>query len=40
MCVRTCVRSYSYAYDLNPLNLVDLVGDARIQLNQRVSAPP
>jgi len=39
MCVRTCVRSYSYTYDLKPLNLMDLVGDARIQLNQRASTP-
>jgi MoaA/NifB/PqqE/SkfB family radical SAM enzyme len=36
MCVRTCVRNYSYAYDLNPLNLLDLIGDARIQVNQRI----
>ncbi len=34
MCVRTCVRSYSYAYELNPLNLLDLVSDARILINQ------
>jgi MoaA/NifB/PqqE/SkfB family radical SAM enzyme len=38
MCVRTCVRNYSYAYDLKPLNLVDLVADARIQLDQRIPA--
>lgn len=36
MCIRTCVRGYSYAYDLKPLNLIDLVGDARIQVNQRI----
>jgi MoaA/NifB/PqqE/SkfB family radical SAM enzyme len=36
MCVRTCVRGYSYAYDLKPLNLLDLVGDARIQVNQKI----
>ncbi len=36
MCVRTCVRGYSYAYDLKPLNLLDLVGDARIQVNQSI----
>jgi MoaA/NifB/PqqE/SkfB family radical SAM enzyme len=36
MCVRTCVRGYSYAYDFKPVNLLDLVGDARIQINQRV----
>jgi MoaA/NifB/PqqE/SkfB family radical SAM enzyme len=34
-CVRTCVRGYSYAYDLNPLNFIDLIGDARILVNQR-----
>ena len=28
-CIRTCVRGYSYAYDLKPRNLVSLVGDAR-----------
>jgi MoaA/NifB/PqqE/SkfB family radical SAM enzyme len=36
-CVRTCVRGYSYAYNLNPINLMDLVGDARILVNQRAS---
>jgi hypothetical protein len=35
-CVRTCVRQYSYAYDLKPLNLLDLVGDSMILMNQRV----
>ena len=34
MCVRTCVRGYSYAYDLKPLNLIDLLGDARILTSQ------
>jgi MoaA/NifB/PqqE/SkfB family radical SAM enzyme len=38
MCVRTCVRGYSYAYDLKPLNLMNLVDDARILFNQGVSA--
>ena len=33
-CVRTCVRGYSYAYDLNPLNLINLIGDTRILYNQ------
>ncbi len=37
MCVRTCVRGYSYAYDLKPQNLINLVGDARIQTNQSIS---
>jgi MoaA/NifB/PqqE/SkfB family radical SAM enzyme len=32
ICVRTCVRGYSYAYDLLPLNFVNLVGDAKILL--------
>jgi MoaA/NifB/PqqE/SkfB family radical SAM enzyme len=36
-CVRTCVRGYSYAYELNPLNLADLIGDARIMVNQKVA---
>ena len=27
-CVRTCVRGYSYAYDLRPLNLLRLADDA------------
>jgi MoaA/NifB/PqqE/SkfB family radical SAM enzyme len=30
VCVRTCVRGYTYAYDLNPLHLLDLVRDAKI----------
>jgi MoaA/NifB/PqqE/SkfB family radical SAM enzyme len=34
LCVRTCVRGYSYAYDLKPLNFMNLVGDARIMLQQ------
>ncbi len=36
-CVRTCVRGYSYAYDFNPLNFANLIGDARILVNQRVT---
>ncbi len=32
VCVRTCVRGYSYTYDLLPINLVNLVGDAGILL--------
>ncbi len=32
ICVRTCVRGYSYAYDLLPINFVNLVGDAGILL--------
>ena len=36
-CVRTCVRGYSYTYDLKPLNFMNLVGDARILLRQNRS---
>ncbi len=32
VCIRTCVRGYSYTYCLNPLNFVKLVGDAKILL--------
>lgn len=35
-CIRTCVRGYSYAYDLSPLNLVDLVTDTRILISQEI----
>jgi MoaA/NifB/PqqE/SkfB family radical SAM enzyme len=34
-CVRTCVRGYSYAYDLKPRNLLSLAGDAGILFNQK-----
>jgi MoaA/NifB/PqqE/SkfB family radical SAM enzyme len=37
VCVRTCVRGYSYAYDLLPINFVNLVGDAGILLRGRNS---
>jgi MoaA/NifB/PqqE/SkfB family radical SAM enzyme len=30
VCVRTCVRGYIYTYNLNPLHLINLVGDAKI----------
>ena len=33
-CVRTCVRGYSYAYDLKPGNLVRLAADARELFSQ------
>jgi MoaA/NifB/PqqE/SkfB family radical SAM enzyme len=36
VCVRTCVRGYSYAYDLKPLNLINLVGDGKILYRQRI----
>jgi hypothetical protein len=34
ICVRTCVRGYSYAYDLRPLNLLGLLADAAILMRQ------
>ena len=37
-CVRTCVRGYSYAYDLKPLNLINLAGDASILLDQKAAS--
>jgi MoaA/NifB/PqqE/SkfB family radical SAM enzyme len=36
LCVRTCVRGYSYAYGFDPINLMNLIGDTRILINQRV----
>jgi MoaA/NifB/PqqE/SkfB family radical SAM enzyme len=38
ICVRTCVRGYSYAYDLKLLNFINLLGDARILLEQKPNA--
>lgn len=38
LCIRTCVRGYSYAYDLQPLNLLDLIGETRILLSQKAPA--
>jgi MoaA/NifB/PqqE/SkfB family radical SAM enzyme len=35
VCVRTCVRGYSYAYDLKPLNFLNLMSEARIFLKQK-----
>lgn len=32
VCIRTCVRGYTYTYALNPLHLMHLIGDARILL--------
>lgn len=32
VCVRTCVRGYTYTYDLTPLHLVNLIGDGKIIL--------
>jgi MoaA/NifB/PqqE/SkfB family radical SAM enzyme len=34
LCLRTCVRGYSYAYDLKPVNLIGLAGGARALLGQ------
>jgi MoaA/NifB/PqqE/SkfB family radical SAM enzyme len=34
ICIRTCVRGYSYAYDLVPLNSLNLLQDARILMRQ------
>jgi MoaA/NifB/PqqE/SkfB family radical SAM enzyme len=35
ICVRTCVRGYIYTFDLNPLHMIDLLGDAKILLQNR-----
>jgi MoaA/NifB/PqqE/SkfB family radical SAM enzyme len=35
VCIRTCVRGYSYAYDLKPLNFLNLLEDATILLKQK-----
>jgi MoaA/NifB/PqqE/SkfB family radical SAM enzyme len=32
VCIRTCVRGYTYTYALNPLHLINLLGDAKIFL--------
>jgi MoaA/NifB/PqqE/SkfB family radical SAM enzyme len=32
VCIRTCVRGYCYTYVLNPLHLMNLIGDAKILL--------
>jgi MoaA/NifB/PqqE/SkfB family radical SAM enzyme len=34
ICIRTCVRGYSYAYDLKPLNFLNLLQDADILMRQ------
>ncbi|MCW4018086.1 MAG: radical SAM protein [Candidatus Bathyarchaeota archaeon] len=34
ICIRTCVRGYSYAYDLNPQNFFCLLQDAKILVQQ------
>jgi len=35
ICVRTCVRMYSYAYALKPLNFINLYDDIKILTNQK-----
>jgi MoaA/NifB/PqqE/SkfB family radical SAM enzyme len=35
ICVRTCVRGYIYTYDLNPLHMLNLLGNAKILLQNR-----
>ncbi len=35
ICVRTCVRGYVYTYELNPLHVLNLLGDAKILLQNR-----
>jgi MoaA/NifB/PqqE/SkfB family radical SAM enzyme len=32
VCVRTCVRGYTYTYDLNPIHLINLIADGKILL--------
>jgi MoaA/NifB/PqqE/SkfB family radical SAM enzyme len=32
VCIRTCVRGYTYTYALNPLHLINLIGDAKVLL--------
>ena len=35
MCVRTCVRGYSYVYDLNPQNFMNILTDVAILMKQK-----
>jgi MoaA/NifB/PqqE/SkfB family radical SAM enzyme len=35
ICVRTCVRGYSYAYDLKPINFFNLISDGKILFTQK-----
>jgi MoaA/NifB/PqqE/SkfB family radical SAM enzyme len=39
MCVRTCVRGYSYTYDLKPQHFINLLGDGAILLKQNHQKP-
>lgn len=40
ICLRTCVRMYSYAYALKPLNFINLYDDAKILINQKTRTNP
>jgi len=35
ICIRTCVRGYSYTYDLKPLHLMNLINDGKILFTQK-----
>ncbi len=37
ICIRTCVRGYSYAYDLKPVNFLNLISDGRILFTQNTN---
>lgn len=39
ICIRTCVRMYSYAYALKPLNFINLYNDVKILVNQKPQKP-
>ncbi len=38
-CIRTCVRGYSYTYDLRPQHMRELIGDARRLFGGRGNVP-
>jgi MoaA/NifB/PqqE/SkfB family radical SAM enzyme len=40
LCVRTCVRMYSYAYALKPLNFLNLYHDIKLLANQKPHHQP
>ncbi len=35
ICIRTCVRGYVYTYELNPMHVLNLLGDAKILMQNR-----
>jgi len=37
--VRTCVRGYSYTYDLKPQNFINLLGNVAILVKQKRRKP-